>query len=47
MAEGHFDHTKDNANEILNQGESKWKLESFEEYAKEVKGRPWKGRQPF
>jgi hypothetical protein len=47
MAEGHFDHTKDSANEILNPGLTKWKLRTIEDYAKEVKGRPWVGPQPF
>ena len=47
MAEGHFDHSPYDSNEILNPGQSKWKLRTIEEYAKEVKGRPWVGRQPF
>jgi hypothetical protein len=47
MAEGHFDHRKDSANEILNPGQSKWKLKTFEEYAKATNGRPWVGKQPF
>jgi hypothetical protein len=47
IAEGHFDHSEGSANEILNPGQSKWKLVSFEDYAKEEKGRPWVGKQPF
>jgi hypothetical protein len=48
MAEGHFDHkTHGNGNEILNPGQSKWKYREFEDYAKECKGRPWVGPQPF
>jgi hypothetical protein len=47
MAEGHFDHSVYSANEILNPGQKKWKLRDFEDYAKEVKGRPWVGKRPF
>jgi len=47
MAEGHFDHSIYDGNEILNPNESKWKLRDFEDYAREVKGRPWVGKQPF
>ena len=47
MAEGHFNHEVDSTNEILNPGQSKWKLKSFEEYAKAEEGRPWRGRGPF
>jgi len=47
MAEGHADNTVRGANELLNPGESKWKLKSFEDYARTVKGRPWRGTNPF
>jgi hypothetical protein len=47
MAEGHFDHSIYSSNKILNLGETKWKLRTFDDYAQEVKGRPWVGRQPF
>jgi hypothetical protein len=47
MADGHFDHSPYDANEILNPGQKKWKLREFDDYAKEVKGRPWVGKQPF
>ncbi len=47
MADGHFDHSGYDSNEILNPSQKKWKLRKFDDYAKEVKGRPWVGRQPF
>ena len=47
MAEGHFDHSVDKADEILNAGQSKWKLQTFEDYAQREHGRPWVGKQPF
>lgn len=41
IAEGKLDHSKDNQNELVNPGESLWKWKTVDQYAKEVKGRPW------
>ncbi|OZJ03750.1 hypothetical protein BZG36_03062 [Bifiguratus adelaidae] len=45
-AEGVFDASKSNANELLNPGGSIWPIKTFQQYAREVHGRPWKGVDP-
>ncbi|KAG9004674.1 hypothetical protein FRB94_002516 [Tulasnella sp. JGI-2019a] len=41
IGSGLMDYTKENNNELVNPGELVWKWKKVEQYAKEVKGKPW------